>query len=47
LESAALNAKLAKRADRYHLAGYRSHAAPINPYYIIVDEMTEIFADGL
>jgi len=44
LETAALNAKLEKEQVDITLPGYRKDAAPINPYYIIVDEMTEIFA---
>jgi len=44
LESAALNAKLQKEQIDITLPGVSHVAAPINPYYIIVDEMVDIFA---
>jgi len=44
LESAELNAKLQKGQIDITLPGVNHAAAPINPYYIIVDEMVDIFA---
>jgi phenylalanyl-tRNA synthetase alpha chain len=44
LESAALNAKLQKEQIDITLPGVSHLSAPINPYYIIVDEMVDIFA---
>jgi phenylalanyl-tRNA synthetase alpha chain len=45
LESAELNAKLQKEEIDITLPGVSQAAAPINPYYIIVDEMVDIFAN--
>jgi hypothetical protein len=46
LETAALNAKLAEEKVDLTLPGVSGRdAAPINPYFIVVDEMTSIFAD--
>ena len=44
LESAALNAKLKGEEIDITLPGVSHRSAAINPYYIIIDEMTEIFA---
>ena len=44
LESAALNAKLEQERIDITLPGVSHFSAPINPYYIIVDEMVDIFA---
>lgn len=44
LEEEALNAKLAKETIDISLPGRNLSNAPLNPYFIIVDEMTSIFS---
>jgi phenylalanyl-tRNA synthetase alpha chain len=44
LESAALNEKLKKEEIDITLPGRSHQAGHLNPYYIIIDEMSEIFA---